>query len=154
MILSWFEGWLVVHPVRKEGFMLVLLGIVLVVQPMHSQHGLTPMAITWSISGRFSWFLCRWILHFKSYKIMLSFVFGEAWVLSCACFPWGVKIWLINVTWYIHRYLEIIADIVMQGALRKLDMIINYLGWFCHGLRGGWLSIRSGRRGSCWYCWG
>ena len=54
MILSWFEGWLVVHPVRKEGFMLVLLGIVLVVPPMHSQHGLTPIAITWSISGRFS----------------------------------------------------------------------------------------------------
>ena len=59
---------------------------------------------------------------------MLSFGFGEAWDLSCACFHWGMKILLINVTWYLHRYLEIIADVMMQGALRKLDMSNNYLG--------------------------
>ena len=30
--------------------------------------------------------------------------------------------------WYIQRYLEIVADVMMQPALQSLDMIINYLG--------------------------
>jgi hypothetical protein len=30
--------------------------------------------------------------------------------------------------WYIQGYLEMVADVMMQPALRSLDMIINYLG--------------------------
>ena len=43
---------------------------------------------------------------------------------------------------------------MMQPALRTFDMINDYLGWFCHGMRGGWLSIQTGRRCSCWCCCG
>ena len=30
--------------------------------------------------------------------------------------------------WHIQRYLEIVADVMMQPVLQSLDMIINYLG--------------------------
>ena len=66
-----------------------IVGAGLMVPPIHSQYDLTAMAITWSISGRFSCLLWRWILHFKHYNMMLSFVFFDAWSLSCACFSLG-----------------------------------------------------------------
>ena len=48
------------------------------------------------------------------------------------------------------------VDDVGSGAnVAGLDMLFNYLGWYCHDMSGSWSPNRKGRSGTCVFClWG